>query len=82
MHPKFVASLYEQDIALLHLDEDLVFSSSVLPVCLPPPGAGRTAMSFQCMVFFFLQLTTVLRHGEISLPWAPRHIDGVGKTLG
>jgi len=39
MHPKFVASLYEQDIALLHLDEDLVFSSSVLPVCLPPPGA-------------------------------------------
>ena len=81
MHPKFVASLYEQDIALLHLDEDLVFSSSVLPVCLPPPGAGRTVMSFQCMGFFF-QLTNVPRHGEISLPWAPRHIDGVGKTLG
>ena len=52
MHPKFVASLYEQDIALLHLDEDLVFSSSVLPVCLPPPGAGRTAKSTQCIFFF------------------------------
>ena len=52
MHPKFVASLYEQDIALLHLDEDLVFSSSVLPVCLPPPGAGRTVISFQCMLLF------------------------------
>ena len=81
MHPKFVASLYEQDIALLHLDEDLVFSSSVLPVCLPPPGAGRTVLSFLCMFFFFKQ-TTVPRHGEISLPWAPRHIDGLGKTLG
>ena len=78
MHPKFVASLYEQDIALLHLDEDLVFSSSVLPVCLPPPGAGRTVLSF----LFKLKLTTVHRHGEISIPWAPRHIDGLGKTLG
>ena len=60
MHPKFVASLYEQDIALLHLDEDLVFSSSVLPVCLPPPGAGRTVLSFQCMVFFKLKLFNFL----------------------
>ena len=41
MHPKFVAALYEQDIALLHLDEELVFSASVLPICLPPPGAGK-----------------------------------------
>ena len=81
MHPKFVASLYEQDIALLHLDEDLVFSSSVLPVCLPPPGAGRTVLTIQCMVFLF-KLSIVPRHGEISLPWAPRHIDGMGKTLG
>jgi len=39
MHPKFVAALYEQDIALLHLEEELVFSASVLPICLPPPGA-------------------------------------------
>ena len=81
MHPKFVASLYEQDIALLHLDEDLVFSSSVLPVCLPPPGAGRTVMSCQFKKEHHA-LKTVLRHREISLPWAPRHIDGVGKTLG
>ena len=41
MHPKFVAALYEQDIALLHLEEELVFSASVLPICLPPPGAGK-----------------------------------------
>ena len=40
MHPKFVAALYEQDIALLHLEEELEFSASVLPICLPPPGAG------------------------------------------
>ena len=58
MHPKFVASLYEQDIALLHLDEDLVFSSSVLPVCLPPPGAGRTAKPTQCIFFFNWHLST------------------------
>ena len=42
MHPKFVAALYEQDIALLHLEKELEFSASVLPICLPPPGAGMT----------------------------------------
>ena len=45
MHPKFVAALYEQDIALLHLEEELVFSASVLPICLPPPGAGKMRIS-------------------------------------
>ena len=37
-HENFSEHLYEQDIALLHLDQDLVFSPSLLPVCLPPPG--------------------------------------------
>ena len=51
MHPKFVAALYEQDIALLHLEEELEFSASVLPICLPPPGAGMTMRRLIILMF-------------------------------
>lgn len=36
-HPRFDPSLYEQDIALLKLDSPVVYSSLVLPACLPVP---------------------------------------------
>ena len=38
VHPRFVAAMYEQDIALMHLEEPLTFTPSLLPVCLPPPS--------------------------------------------
>jgi len=37
-HQRFDANLYEQDIALIKLDSPVVYSSLVLPACLPPPG--------------------------------------------
>ena len=77
MHPKFVAALYEQDIALLHLDEELVFSASVLPICLPPPGAGKMKRTevYGLIVLGF-------RHRKIPLPWTFGNIDRLGKALG
>ena len=58
MHPKFVAALYEQDIALLHLEEELEFSASMLPICLPPAGAGKVdkAEAYVLFVFWFQTL--------------------------
>ena len=75
MHPKFVAALYEQDIALLHLEEELVFSASVLPICLPPPGAGKMKRTEVYGCFDF-------RHGKIPLPWTFGNLDRLGKALG
>ena len=77
MHPKFVAALYEQDIALLHLEEELVFSASVLPICLPPPGAGgmRTAEVLGSDLFR-------IRHRKIPLSWTFGNLDRLGKALG
>jgi hypothetical protein len=41
-HEDFVEALYEQDIALLQLAQDMVYSASLLPVCLPgPSGRGH-----------------------------------------
>jgi len=42
VHPQFKANLYEQDIALLLLREPMVYSTIVLPVCLPPPNVDHT----------------------------------------
>jgi len=42
VHENFVGELYEQDIALLELEEPMTFNSIVLPVCLPPPLKDHT----------------------------------------
>ena len=78
MHPKFVAALYEQDIALLHLEEELVFSASVLPICLPPPGAGKMNRTVVYGLIFF----SYIRHRKIPLSWTSGDIDRLGKALG
>ena len=77
MHPKFVAALYEQDIALLHLEEELVFSASVLPICLPPPGAGEMKRA-EVLGSDYLHI----RHGKIPLSWTFGNLDRLGKALG
>ncbi|XP_023335057.1 serine proteinase stubble [Eurytemora carolleeae] len=38
VHENFVPNLYEQDIAMLWVNEPFTYSSLVLPVCLPPPS--------------------------------------------
>jgi len=40
-HENFVPRLYEQDIALLRLQSPVVFTPSLLPVCLPSPSFSR-----------------------------------------
>jgi len=40
-HENFVPSLYEQDIALLRLATPVVYTPSLLPICLPQPTYGR-----------------------------------------
>ena len=77
MHPKFVAALYEQDIALLHLEEELEFSASMLPICLPPAGAGNVDITEVYVLFFF-----GFRHWKIPLPWTVGNLDRLGKALG
>ena len=57
MHPKFVAALYEQDIALLHLEEELEFSASMLPICLPPAGAGKVDKAEAYVLFVLVSDT-------------------------
>ena len=80
MHPKFVAALYEQDIALLHLEEELVFSASVLPICLPPPGAGKTIAVKRCILYSLDCFR--FRYRKISLSWPIGNLDRLGKALG
>jgi len=41
IHERFVPRLYEQDIALLRLKTPVVYTPSLLPVCLPKPSYGR-----------------------------------------
>jgi len=41
MHENFVPRLYEQDIALLRLTAPIVYTPSLLPVCLPRPTFSR-----------------------------------------
>jgi len=40
-HENFVPQLYEQDIALLRLANPIVYTPSLLPVCLPKPSFSR-----------------------------------------
>jgi len=42
VHENFVRDLYEQDIALLELEEPIKYSAIVMPVCLPPPLKDHT----------------------------------------
>lgn len=44
VHPRFVPDLYEQDVALLRLKEPMIYSTIVLPVCLPPPRKDHLGM--------------------------------------
>ena len=41
IHERFVPRLYEQDIALIRLKTAVVYTPSLLPVCLPRPSYGR-----------------------------------------
>ena len=41
-HQNFLPMLYEQDIALLRLADPVVYTASLLPVCLPQPTYGRS----------------------------------------
>ena len=41
-HKHFMPSLYEQDIALLRLSAPVVYTPSLLPICLPQPTYGRS----------------------------------------
>ena len=43
IHERFVPRLYEQDIALIRLKSSVVYTPSLLPVCLPEPTHGRKA---------------------------------------
>ena len=42
-HENFVPVLYEQDISLLRLSSPIVYTPSLLPVCLPRPGVSYSA---------------------------------------
>ena len=42
-HENFVPVLYEQDISLLRLSSSIVYTPSLLPVCLPRPGVSYSA---------------------------------------
>ena len=41
-HKNFMPSLYEQDIALLRLSAPVVYTPSLIPICLPQPTNGRS----------------------------------------
>jgi len=43
LHPQFVSSTYEQDIAVLELSRPFLLSPAVLPVCMPAPSLSRPA---------------------------------------
>eukprot|EP00092_Neocalanus_flemingeri_P038583 GFUD01042012.1.p1 GENE.GFUD01042012.1~~GFUD01042012.1.p1 ORF type:complete len:530 (-),score=88.62 GFUD01042012.1:14-1603(-) len=55
-HENFVAKLYEQDVALLRLETPVVYTPSLLPVCLPSP----TVYSFSNKGTSYLGDTAIL----------------------
>ena len=67
-----MASLFEQDIALLHLEESLVYSPSLLPVCLPPPDDSK---SYQ------VHISRYFWGGAADKPTGTVELQGVMATL-
>lgn len=53
-HAGYSSSNYNNDIALLQLDEVLKFDDLLRPVCLPTPGKSFTGSDVGQLCFFFV----------------------------
>ena len=41
-HENFMPALYENDICLIRMDSPIVYTPSLLPVCLPSPHIAKS----------------------------------------
>jgi len=50
LHPDFNLDTFDSDVALLRLNSPVTWSSTVSPVCMPPPDYEFQSSSSQCVI--------------------------------